>query len=259
MDQMVNLSPVQFMYRSFGLHFALAVALSAASHWQRKEANLMCCRSPDGVSWVTIKQDSMKSYLALGDSYTTAEGAESNDCFPVQTVSLLNAASVQFSDPEVVAQTGWTTADLLAALDHRRNAKRSYDVVSLLIGVNNQFQARSREEYRLEFTSLLGKAVDLAGRRRSRVFVLSIPDYSVTPYGRQSGRAASISKEIDVFNEINKSISRSLGLHYLDVTTESRMAANDPGLVASDGLHFSAKEYLRWADMLSRQIKAALE
>jgi lysophospholipase L1-like esterase len=132
----------------------------------------------------------------------------------------------------------------------------NYDVVSLLIGVNNQFQGRSIDEYKTEFTLLLNRAIQYANNRASQVFVLSIPDYSKTPFA-QTYDTAKISREIDQFNTVNKSISLQLGANYLDVTSISREP--DPTLIAVDGLHPSGKQYKRWADLLAPMIKQVLQ
>jgi lysophospholipase L1-like esterase len=129
-----------------------------------------------------------------------------------------------------------------------------YQVVSLLIGVNNQYQGRSQSEYREQFTSLLQTAIGLAGDRPTHVIVLSIPDYSVTPFAR--GRdTALIAAQIDSFNLINRAVAVQYGVTWLDVTTESRKAAADPSLIAADGLHFSGKEYGIWAARMAPVIK----
>jgi lysophospholipase L1-like esterase len=153
------------------------------------------------------------------------------------------------SAPDIIATTGWTTGDLLQALSIARPTA-AYQAVSLLIGVNNQYQGRSQDEYREQFTTLLEKAIMLAGGRPSHVIVLSIPDYSVTPFARNSD-VARIATEIDAFNAINYRISMTYGVHWLDVTAESRKAVNDPSLIAADGLHFSGKEYAVWARLMS--------
>lgn len=194
-----------------------------------------------------------KTWLALGDSYTIGEAVPESDRYPVQTVMQLRDKNIHFENPEIIATTGWTTADLLQAISNR-NITGTYDMVSLLIGVNNQYQGRSREEYEEQFTALLQQAIRLAGNRAGHVMVLSIPDYSVTPFGQHTGNAAAISEEIDSFNAINKKIAASNLVHYIDVTGESRKAAGDHELIAADGLHFSGKEYAVWASLITQVI-----
>jgi lysophospholipase L1-like esterase len=193
------------------------------------------------------------SYLALGDSYTIGQSVDPRDRYPVQLVKMLNAEGLKYSDPEIIATSGWTTANLLNALRDKK-ADTPYDLVTLLIGVNNQYQRKSQAMYREEFTSLLQQAVGLAGDNPSHVIVLSIPDYSVTPFARFMDKPLIIS-QLDSFNRINKDISRHYKVRYIDITWESRKAADDPSLIAEDGLHFSGKEYGIWAGMMEKTVR----
>ncbi len=195
-----------------------------------------------------------KSYLALGDSYTIGQSVAAAERFPNQTAALLRAQNIKLADPVIIATTGWTTRDLINALNNTP-PPNTYDVVSLLIGVNNQYQGRSLEEYKTEFSLLLNRAIQYAGNRPTHVFVLSIPDYSVTPFASGSNKA-KIASEIDLFNAANKSISLQLGVNYLDITPISR--ESDPMLIAGDGLHPSGKQYKRWAELLAPLMKPAL-
>ncbi|MEO5985105.1 MAG: SGNH/GDSL hydrolase family protein [Ferruginibacter sp.] len=188
-----------------------------------------------------------QSFLALGDSYTIGQSVTASERFPEITVSLLNASGKKIQPPRIIATTGWTTRDLLNALN---NNPGTFDIVTLLIGVNNQYQGKSQDEYRSQFTTLLLKAIQYAGNRKNRVFVLSIPDYSVTPFA-QGSDVAKIAREIDQFNAINKEISLSNGVNYLDITPISREGKTDGSLQAGDGLHPSGKQYLRWAQLLA--------
>jgi lysophospholipase L1-like esterase len=193
--------------------------------------------------------DSAWSYLALGDSYTIGQSVEVADRYPVQAVQLLRAAGHQGTkDPDIIATTGWTTGDLLNALENAHPAP-VYNIVTLLIGVNNQFQGRSQAEYKQQFTALLQQSIVLAGNNPSHVIVLSIPDYSVTPFARGSN-TSFIASQIDSFNRINQGVSMNYKVNYVDVTAESRKAAYDPSLLADDGLHFSGKEYGIWARLM---------
>lgn len=197
-----------------------------------------------------------KKYLALGDSYTIGTSVSETDRFPVQTAALLQAAGINVK-AEIIATNGWTTGDLMYAIQDKPVAL-NFDAVSLLIGVNNQYQGKSLAAYRQEFTKLLQRAIELANGKASHVFVLSIPDYSVTPFAGNSNRQ-QIAAEIDAFNAANKMISADFRVNYLNVTDESRKAANDPSLVASDGLHFSGKEYAVWAMQLSALMRPVLQ
>ena len=199
-----------------------------------------------------------KSFLALGDSYTIGEAVLFSERFPVQTVQYLRQQGINFSEPEIIAKTGWTTGNLLSGLANAAPLKQTYDIVTLLIGVNNQYQHQSQQQYADEFLLLLNKAIQYAGDNRKEVIVLSIPDYSVTPFASGSDKAL-ITKEIDAFNTINKTIAQRAGVNYVDITAYTRMAATDTSLVAKDGLHPSGLEYKLWADALLPVIKVALQ
>ena len=198
-----------------------------------------------------------KNYLALGDSYTIGQSVTAAERFPAQTINILSKDSISFNAPEYIAQTGWTTRNLISAVNTSPPSKTSYDFVTLLIGVNNQYQGRSQAEYTIEFTQLLDTAIKYAGNRTKRVAVLSIPDWGVTPFANGRDRAF-IALQIDSFNVINKQITLAKGVNYIDITPSTRMAATDPTLVATDGLHPSGKEYGKWAVLLAAVIKAAL-
>jgi lysophospholipase L1-like esterase len=185
----------------------------------------------------------------LGDSYTIGESVEEGARYPVQAARLLREKGVLCEAPEIIATTGWTTSDLLSAMPQAA-PHQSYDLVTLLIGVNDQYRGWSQEQYSREFETLVQRSVRLAGDSASHVIVLSIPDYSVTPFARNSNKAL-IAAQIDSFNIINSRISKEHHVRYLDITEESRKAASDPSLVASDGLHFSGKEYAVWAAMIA--------
>jgi len=201
---------------------------------------------------------SLRYYLALGDSYTIGQSVLVSDRFPVQTAKYLSAQGLKFDAPEIIAQTGWTTSNLISTLDFAAPLKSSYDIVTLLIGVNNQYQGRSKQEYTDQFLLLLNRAVLYAANNKKRVIVLSIPDYSVTPFASGSNKAL-IAREIDSFNVINKTITTNAGINYLDITPASRLAANDKTLIATDGLHPSGLQYKLWAEGLVPIIKNALK
>ena len=159
----------------------------------------------------------------------------------------------------VIATNGWTTVNLLDAIDGMTTPLGTYDIVTLLIGVNDQYQGGTQADYTANFTVLLQKAIAYAGNRPSRVIVLSIPDYSVTPFGIATGKSSYISSQIDSFNAINRQVSTAYSTNYLDITDESRKAATDPSLIAPDELHFSAKEYAIWSSMLALVIEKVLK
>ncbi len=195
-------------------------------------------------------------FLALGDSYTIGESVDPAERWPVQLAALLRGQGLNLDEPILIARTGWTTDELSAAID-RANPAGVYDLVSLLIGVNNQYRGRDVEEYRREFAVLLARAVAFAGDQPSRALVLSIPDWSVTPFAAGRNRAA-IAADIDRFNAINREETARRGAPYVDVTPVSRLAAADPSLIALDGLHPSGKMYAEWARLTLSTARAAL-
>ena len=192
-------------------------------------------------------------YLALGDSYTIGEGVSENERFPFFTVALLRAQGVSIADPEYLAATGWTTHDLLAEL-RQKKVSQTYDVVSLLIGVNDQYRGLDAAGYRTRFEELLDKAIALAGQRPQRVFVFSIPDYSATPFVAEKDKAR-VRAEVDAFNVINNEIARSRAVSYSDIAPLTRQAAADVTLLAPDHLHYSGKAHRQWAQRLATAIQ----
>lgn len=186
--------------------------------------------------------------LALGDSYTIGEGVKPEERWPAQLAELLNQQGFSAAEPEIIARTGWTSGELHSALE-RAVLSPPYDLVTLLIGVNNQYRGYPLDEYRRQFVDLLQAAIGYAGGHAERVLVLSIPDWGVTPYaaGRDRERIAG---EIDVFNQVNREETARAGAQYVDITPESRRAAEDGELLAGDGLHPSGKMYAAWAQMV---------
>lgn len=197
------------------------------------------------------------TYLALGDSYTIGEGVAGKESFPCQAVQLLHQAGYAFDTPTIVAKTGWTTDELQQGIAVA-SLRPPYDIVSLLIGVNNQYRGRSSTEYAGQFEALLQQAIAFTGGRPQHVFVLSIPDWGATPFAEGRDRA-QITREIDRFNAVNKTLAGKYGLHYIDVTPGTREAATDLSLVTTDHLHPSGKEYSRWAAKLAEAVKVAME
>ena len=189
----------------------------------------------------------MHSFLALGDSYTIGEGVPLYQSYPYQTVQLLRSAGHPFLAPEIIARTGWTTDELTAAMDTTRLLPK-YDLVTLLIGVNNQYRGLEPEEYGGQFEQLLLRAAGLA---TSRVIVLSIPDWGVSPFAAASGRdRKTISRGIDTFNSIASDITHRHRLPFIDITTHSRRSP----VFAADGLHPAADTYRFWAQQLTVHI-----
>jgi lysophospholipase L1-like esterase len=186
--------------------------------------------------------DTPRRYLALGDSYTIGESVDASERFPVHL-----ARELKLGEPQIIAKTGWTTDELSAAID-AADPQRPFDLVTLLIGVNNQYRGRSADEYRTQFTALLQRAIGFAGGDASKVIVVSIPDWGVTPFAEGRDRA-KIASEIDAFNTINREEAARAGARWVDITPISRRS--DPALVAGDGLHPSGKQYAEWAKAIA--------
>ena len=196
------------------------------------------------------------SFLALGDSYTIGESVDSTLRWPIQLARALEAEGVPVEEPIIIARTGWTTDELETGILEAA-PEGPFDLVSLLIGVNNQYRGRGLAEYREEFSGLLARAIGFAGGDPGRVLVLSIPDWGVMPFAEGRDREG-IGREIDAFNAANREESLARGVRYLDVTGISREAASDPGLVAEDGLHPSGTQYRRWAEVAIPKVEEIL-
>jgi lysophospholipase L1-like esterase len=200
------------------------------------------------------------TYLALGDSYTIGEMVAPPDNFPSQVYTMLRNDNLDIQAPRIIAQTGWTTDELEAGIVNSNTISplaASYDFVSLLIGVNNQYRGRSVDNYKPEFEELLRKAISFAGNNATHVVVVSIPDWGVTPFANGRDRA-QIAAEIDAYNAANKQIASQYNVHYIDITPWTREAATDQALLASDGLHPSGKEYRRWAESIAVFFKSKI-
>lgn len=192
-------------------------------------------------------------YLALGDSYTIGESVPSDKNYPNQLVTALRNAEVSMEDAQIIAKTGWTTDELNAAIQEA-SPDTTFHIVSLLIGVNNQFRGWSMATYTVEFEDLLKQAIRFANGDQSKVFVVSIPDYAYTPYG-QSHEPDNISKGIDDFNDINRTITKKYNISYFDITPISRKGIVEPILVATDKLHPSGEQYTRWVELIVSDIQ----
>ena len=198
--------------------------------------------------------DSMRAVddrvLALGDSYTIGEGVAEHERWPVQLVSRLRARGVAVAWPRIIARTGWTTDELAAAMDEAR-FEPPYALVTLLVGVNNQYRGRGLDEYRARFHSLLTRAIELAGADPRRVIVVSIPDWGVTPFAHNEHRdPAQTTEQIDTFNAAARMDADAHGAHFVDITALSRDPRHRHLLVA-DGLHPSGAQYARWVDAIA--------
>lgn len=191
-------------------------------------------------------QDSTLSYLALGDSYTIGESVSTAERWPVQLAGELRQRGLTIKDPTIIAKTGWTTDELKNAIAEAE-LDPPYDLVTLLIGVNDQYRGYDINDYPDKFLYLLDRSISLAGNNPDKVVVLSIPDYGVTPFASEKN-PPKISREIEAYNTISKKISDSLGVAYVDITPISRNAEQDSTLLAEDGLHPSGKMYSQWIE-----------
>ena len=197
--------------------------------------------------------------LALGDSYTIGEGVGAGERWPEQMTALLAARGVALAPPQVIARTGWTTSQLDAAVAEAA-PRGHYALVSLMIGVNNQYRGLPIADYQREFSALLERALAFAGGEPRRVLVLSIPDYGGTPYARRRGLdGARVAAEIDRFNGAARSATELAGAAWIDVTPASRRAGSEPALLVSDELHPSAKLHAEWAAQALPAALAALQ
>lgn len=194
-------------------------------------------------------------YLALGDSYTIGQSVAYEESYPIQLQTRLEADSIEVDTTIIIATTGWTTANLKAGIA-AADLQDTFDLVSLLIGVNNFFQGKPRDEYEIEFEELLQQAIDFAGGKKENVFVISIPDYAYTPFGNGN---PSISQGIDDFNASNKMITEDYGISYFNITPISREGLDKPEYVDDDKLHPSGLQYGLWIDLLYEDIKSKVE
>ena len=227
------------------------------------------------------------TYLALGDSYTIGEQVLPEESFPFQTIQLLRQTAAraesrrqdlvliptavanptaisiptavanhvggwQFNDPEIIAETSWTTDELNTAIDAAKILSH-YTIVSLLIGVNNQYRNKSLNDFIIDFTQLLQRTIQFANKKPYRVFVLSIPDWGVTPFAEGKNRL-QIAEEIDAYNAVCKTTAEKMECHYINITASQRADGNKPEFLAADELHPSAKEYAKWAIQLADTI-----
>ena len=225
------------------IHIAFAVAAMTS---------ISGCAEPEQLYYEPAPVAAPVQLLALGDSYTIGHSVAEADRWPNLLAKGLLDGGSEVERTQIIARTGWTTANLIGAIQTQR-PDSNFNLVGLLIGVNNQYQGRSLAEYETQFEQLLGTAVALAHGNKSRVFVVSIPDYGYTPFGESD--QAAISAELDQFNAANLRITQAAGIQYFDITPISRQGLADPSLVAPDGLHPSGKQYAAWVELMLPRIK----
>ncbi len=203
-------------------------------------------------SFMKSKQNKGENtYLALGDSYTIGQSVSETERFPTQLVNELNKTKILFQEPKIIAKTGWTTIELIQAIKNA-DLQKKYDLVTLLIGVNNEFQGQSSIVFEKELKELCETAIQLAGGNKKSVILLTIPDYGFTPFG--SRKQEQISRRITEFNDIVKATAVAVGIKLVDITPISKQGLKDTELIANDGLHPSEKMYSLWVN----EINAAL-
>lgn len=201
---------------------------------------------------IIAQNSSPVTFLALGDSYTIGESVAVSERWPVQLAAQLVARGIAVKDPKIIAKTGWRTDELKAAIETDNELAPPYGLVSLLIGVNNQYQGKSVESYAPEFEELLQIAIKLAGGKHENVFVVSIPDYGKTPFG--AAKEKQIEKELKTYNKVNKEIAKKYNVQYFNITPISRGAKSNPELTASDDLHPSGQMYKAWVGTMVNKV-----
>jgi lysophospholipase L1-like esterase len=206
---------------------------------------------------ISCAQNNGISYLALGDSYTIGESVPEDERWPVILSNELSESGIEVNDPLIIAKTGWTTNELQEAIAEK-NPKTDYDLVSLLIGVNNQYRGYPIDQYKKEFKELLLQAVAFADGDSSKVFVVSIPNYGVTPFGIEKGEE-KIRQELLVYDAIADSISSEMNIPFVNITPVSEKAKEDSTYIASDQLHPSGKQYKEWVDLILPEVKIVLK
>lgn len=215
---------------------------------------LMGCKENEPENITVVEEDSLR-YLALGDSYTIGESVAPAMRWPVQLAERLRNDGFKIEDPRIIATTGWTTQDLLQAMNNQLNNEK-YDLVSVLIGVNNQFQGKSIEAYREDLNEIFQRAIAHSESGASGVFAVSIPDYGVTPFG--ASREEEIGKEIDEFNKVFEEVATQYDVQFFNITPISRRAKEEPELIAEDNLHPSGEMYRQWVDLIYNDVKEIL-
>lgn len=203
-----------------------------------------------------LAQEESLRFLALGDSYTAATGEKIENGWPFQLVQVLSKKNISLGKPKIIAGAGWTTTKLIEEIEVE-NLHEEYDLVGLMIGVNNQYRSLSVQEFEEDFELLLNKALSLSGNQSNKVFVISIPDWGVTPFARLNDKL-KIAKEVKQFNEVIARKSKKNNITYIDVTKSSRNMGVQPNLIASDSLHPSAKMYKVWGKIIGKKLAKQL-
>lgn len=246
------------MNRLLSLFLVLAVALVAPLGCASPQVALEPA-GPAGPVSSALAGPAALTYLALGDSYTIGEGVAASVRWPSQLAGLLTAQGVAVAAPRYLARTGWTTAELQTAIAEAQPAA-TYGLVSLLIGVNNQYRGQSQVQYRPGFRTLLQQAIAFAGGRPGRVVVLSIPDWGQSPFGQHQRRdPAAVGFEIDQFNAVAQAECQQAGVAFVNITPLTRTAAGSSSQFTPDGLHYSGPQMRLWATQALPVVQALLK
>lgn len=197
-------------------------------------------------------QDAIR-YLALGDSYTIGEKVDSNKSWPNQLTSYLNVKNLKVEEPEIIAVTGWRTDELMDSIAVRNYQANAFDLVSLLIGVNNQYQKRPFQQFKTEFEDLLQTAIELCRQDEKGVFLVGIPDYSLSEFA-QGKKLKRVSSRLKRYNRYIKKMSQRYAVAYYPLQDLSKALHKDKAMLAEDLLHPSAKQYEVWVDSFKEQV-----
>jgi lysophospholipase L1-like esterase len=213
-----------------------------------------CSKKSDQLMFSNTAINAIDSiyYLALGDSYTIGTSIDPSDNYPNQTFQNLTGAGFKMAVPQIIAKNGWTSLDLINALKTTEK-RNTYQVVSLLIGVNNQYQGRSMVEFESNFQSLLASAIVLTGNVPKKVFVFSLPDWGITPFAAGLDKQ-EIATEIDAYNTICAKYAKLYGANFINITDDYRLQGFKTNYLAIDGLHPSKLIYAAWSKQLAQQI-----
>jgi lysophospholipase L1-like esterase len=233
----------------FKIFFLLSVIIGCTSNTNYNDEDLNIDRDDLGDTLVlednlNTPRESPYSFIALGDSYTIGEGVNQNERWPNQFVDVAYENGVDFDQPIIIAETGWKTYDLLNAIN-QTNFTKKYDYISLLIGVNNQFNSRPIDEFEEDLSKLMDEMKRIK-KNDGSIIIISIPDWGYTPFG-ESSDMSDISEQINLFNSSLRKFATTNGLKYVDVTEISRRGINEPDLITNDNLHPSGIMYLEWA------------
>ena len=188
-------------------------------------------------------------YLALGDSYTIGESVGEEERFPAQLFNSEFDYKIEKGEYKIIARTGWTSRNLLDAMEKENLKKGDYNFITLLIGVNNQYQGKPFSQYESELNELIDKAIHLLEGRSDRLIVVSIPDYSVSPFAASSNKT-KIAEEIKKYNTFKQETTKSKGARFVYITDLTQNANEDLSLLAFDQLHPSGKSYAQWVSRI---------